>query len=225
MPAMAGASTPSQTVRTAENTSATVCWIIGQCVITQPTTSASTWPTVAPNCVMPACASAPPIQSVNWRSAVVSGASSGLANVRPSVSTVDFSASTAPAMPAFCALARSAAAPLLFTAALISVNPAVPAFSRMLAARIASVPKIVCSACAFCSCVSLPVAPCSWPRMDCRSFIWPLLSYTLTPRSFSVPAASLDGDCRLVSIVFRLVPASDPCRPALASRLIAVTVS
>ena len=136
-----------------------------------------------------------------------------------------FSPASAPFNPTILAPANSFAAPVRLTAVLMASHAPVPAISTVLAARTASLPKIVARAAFRCSCVSPPSAVLNCDTISLMGSIAPCESYTLMPSDFIRFAALSVGACRLSIICLRLVPASLPRMPALAISPMAVTMS
>ena len=84
---------------------------------------------------------------------------------------------------------------------------------------------MVCSAASRSASLSVPSLPVSSSAMPVMSFILPLESRTSRPYASMASAAWSVGADRRCSIVFRLVPASEPFTPWSANRASAAAVS
>jgi hypothetical protein len=133
------------------------------------------------------------------------------------VSSEPLNDSMAPAVPDMRAAATSLAAFWSLVAAMYREIPAAPSFISTVAARVASLPKMVESARVCCSSDRpLSLSLSCW-AMLVMGRNWPDASVNFRPRSDIAPAAAVVDGTRRVSIVFSDVPASEPLMPAASN--------
>ena len=157
------------------------------------------------------------------RSCTAGAAASLIASA--AVSSEPLSCSSAPAVPFMAASAIFCPAPCSLVLSMRSVIPLTPSLRRMLAARDASLPKMVCIA-ALRSSTDSPLNPvCNSDAIPVNGFMFPCASKKSSPSWLISFAASSDFGFRFVSIVLNDVPASDPDSPALLNAASAAVVS
>ena len=117
----------------------------------------------------------------------------------------------------FCAAAIVSAAVASWVASVYFASPSAPCVIMTAAARLASLPKMVCMAASRCASDKPPSFVCSSAAISLALRMWPSWSRTCKPSSATASAALSVGAARRCSMVFRLVPASEPCMPASAN--------